>query len=586
MAETTRQVNRLDFCGDLRAAHIGGEITLYGWVRTKREMGGVTFIDLRDREGIAQVVFDETFADNDLIKRLGREWVLAVTGTVRLRQNPNPRIPTGEVEVLATRVDVLAESRVPPFYPDEKSEVSDEVRFQYRYLDLRRPLHQERFRLRSRVSLAIRNYLDEEGFLEIETPILSNATPEGARDYLVPSRVYKGRMFALPQSPQLFKQLLMVSGFERYFQIARCFRDEDLRADRQPEFTQVDMEMSFLEPDRLFSLIEGMMQRIFSLIDEAIALPFPRMTWAEAMDRYGSDKPDLRIPLEIRDFTQAAGALGSAILDGIISGGGTVRGLVVPGAETFSRKILDGVQDFIRQRGGKGVIWLKGAPGNGKASMRIDPEKVETFFKNLEISQDQIVFLMGGDKSDVLPLLGSLRLHLGAGMADPKRREFLWVTDFPLFFHNDEEDRLDSNHHPFTAPRTEDVPRMGKDPLSVLSVAYDLVLNGVEIGGGSRRIHDPELQDTVFRLLGLEKEEIRQKFGYFIDALQYGAPPHLGIALGLYRILMLMSGADSIRDLIAFPKTTSSLCLLTGAPTTVPDKLLSDLGLKRENPQA
>jgi len=584
MAGATKKVIREHFCGDVKAAQQGIELTLFGWVHTKREMGGVTFLDLRDRSGIVQVVFDESFPEPELVRRLGREWVLAVSGTVRLRQNPNPRIPTGEVEVLASGVRVLAESRVPPFYPDEKSEVSDEIRFQYRYLDLRRRIHQERFRLRSRVSLAIRNYLDEQDFLEVETPILTKATPEGARDYLVPSRIYKGRMFALPQSPQLFKQLLMVSGFERYFQMARCFRDEDLRADRQPEFTQVDMEVSFMETEGLFAVIEGMMARIFALIGEPTPTPFPRLTWAEAMDKYGSDKPDLRIPLEIRDFTASATSLGSAILDGIIAKGGTIRGLVLPGADTFSRKALDGLQSFVRERGGAGILWLKPAADGFKASIKVDGPKVETFFRQTDIPENHIVFLLGGKREEVLPLLGSLRSHLGADMADPEKRAFVWVTDFPLFFRNAEEDRLDSHHHPFTAPRTEDVPLLEDDPLKVLSVAYDLVLNGVEIGGGSRRIHDPAMQTQVLRLLGLGDDEIREKFGFFVYALQYGAPPHLGIALGLDRILMLMTGADSIRDLIAFPKTTSSLCLLTGSPSTVPDKLLHDLGLRLEKP--
>ncbi len=585
MAGSTQKLVREFFCGELSDSLQGRDITLFGWVRTKREMGGVTFVDLRDRSGIAQVVFDESFTDPGLVHRFGREWVLAVTGRVRMRQNPNPRIPTGNVELLAQAVTVLAESGVPPFFPDEKTTVSDELRFQYRYLDLRRQIHQERFRLRSRVSLAIRNYLDKQGFLEIETPILTKATPEGARDYLVPSRIYKGRMFALPQSPQLFKQLLMVSGFERYYQMARCFRDEDLRADRQPEFTQVDIEMSFMDPEGLFSLIEGMMERIYALIEKPLPLPFPRLTWNEAMDRFGSDKPDLRIPLEIRDFTTAARELGSAILDGIIAGGGTVRGLVVPGAEAFSRKALDGLQAFVRERGGQGVIWLKPGADGFKASIKADAARIRDFFKSQEIFADHIVLLVAGKRDEILPLLGSLRSYLGADLADHTRNAFLWVTDFPLFFHNAEENRLDSHHHPFTAPREADIPRLESDPLGVLSVAYDLVLNGVEIGGGSRRIHEAALQQRIFSLLGLGEDEISEKFGFFVQALQYGAPPHLGIALGLDRILMLMTGAESIRDLIAFPKTTSSLCLLTGSPSTVPGKLLGDLGLKREKPE-
>ena len=578
----TKPMKREVFCGEVSARDVGRELTLYGWVRTKRAMGGLTFVDLRDRSGIVQVVFNETFGDGDMVHGLGREWVLEVKGTVVERQNPNPDIPTGGLEVIAREVTVLAESRVPPFFPGDKADVSDEIRFQYRYLDLRREKLQQRFHMRSKVSLAIRNYLDERGFLEIETPILTKATPEGARDYLVPSRVYKGRMFALPQSPQLFKQLLMVSGFERYFQLARCFRDEDLRADRQPEFTQVDLEMSFMDPEELFGLMEGLMAKVFALAGQEVVLPFPRMPWKEAMSRFGTDKPDLRIPLEIHDFSSAAGRLGSNILDGVLAGGGAVRGLVLPNATTFSRKVLDGINRFVQEQGGKGVIWMKPGPEGFKSSLKVEAARIEEFFNSQKIAPDHVVFLMGGEDQETLPLLGRLRVHLGTPMADSGKREFLWVTDFPLFFHNAEEDRLDSNHHPFTAPRPEDMERLESDPLSVLSVAYDLVLNGVEIGGGSRRIHELETQRRIFQLLGLGDEEVREKFGFFLDALQYGAPPHLGIALGLDRILMILTGASSIRDLIAFPKTTSSLCLLTGSPSTVPDRLLSDLGLKRK----
>jgi aspartyl-tRNA synthetase len=438
---------------------------------------------------------------------------------------------------------------------------------------------QRNFRLRSQAVIKTRDYLDQYGFLDIETPILTKSTPEGARDYLVPSRIYKGKMFALPQSPQLFKQLFMVSGFERYFQIVKCFRDEDLRADRQPEFTQIDIEMSFSEPEELFKIIEGLIKDIFSLTGQEVNTGFRVIPYDEAMEKYGSDKPDLRIPFEIKDFTAAVRKFNSNIFNGIIDNKGKIKGLILPESAKYSRKVLDNINKYIQEIGGKGAIWLKNTENGFKSSLKIEPEAIESFYKENNIDSNDIVFLIGGPVEEALFLTGKLREHLGKPFMDKNKLEFLWVVDFPLFFYNEEEQRLDSNHHPFTSPRLEEMDKLDTDPTGVKSIAYDLVLNGVEIGGGSRRINDLQLQKKVFKLLKLTDEEAEEKFGFFLNALKYGAPPHLGIALGLDRIIMLLTGEDSIREVIAFPKTTSSLCLLTNSPSHIPDNQLNELGI-------
>jgi len=573
-------LKRTLYCGRVNEEFTGQTVTVYGWVNRKRELGGLTFIDLRDREGILQVVIDENFSDLPLIKKIGNEFVISVTGKVVPRSNPNPDIFTGKVELTAGHIDILAESEVPPFYPSGSGDVSDELRFKYRYIDLRNRRMQENFKIRSKAALKVRNYLDARGFLDIETPVLSRATPEGARDYLVPSRVYKGRMFALPQSPQLFKQILMVSGFERYYQIAKCFRDEDLRADRQPEFTQIDIEMSFGEPEELFSIIEGMMREIFSVIGTGVPTGFRTMPYEEAMSDYGTDKPDLRIPFKIRDFSSSVGGFHSAIFDGILEKGGVIRGLVLPESAKYSRKVLDNIDKYVREIGGKGAVWIKNTENGFKASIKADPAALDIFYKENGIDTNDIVFLIGGPVDDVCFLAGRLREHLGEPFIDKNKLEFLWVVDFPLFFHNKEEGRLDSNHHPFTSPRLEDMDKLDRSPLDVKSIAYDLVLNGVEIGGGSRRINDIRLQRKIFKLLNLSDEEADEKFGFFLDALKYGAPPHLGIAMGLDRIVMLLTGDTSIREVIAFPKTTSSFCLLTGSPSRVSPGQLQELDIQ------
>ncbi len=578
----SEKLKRTAYCGKINEEFTGQTITLYGWVNKKRELGGLTFIDLRDREGIAQIVVNESFKDLPLVKTIGNEYVLSVTGKVILRSNPNREIYTGMVEVVAQSIYILTDSELPPFYPEGISDVSDELRFKYRYIDLRNLRMQRNFRIRSKAALAVRNYLDNLGFLDIETPMLSKATPEGARDYLVPSRVYKGKMFALPQSPQLFKQLLMVSGFERYYQIVRCFRDEDLRADRQPEFTQIDIEMSFTEHEELFEIVEGLIKTVFAIAGKEIKTGFRHMSYEEAMNSYGCDKPDLRIPYKIQDFTEDAKKFQSAILDTIITEGGVIKGLVIPEAATYSRKMLDGINDHVKQLGGKGAVWIKNTETGFKSSLKIEPAVIEAFYKEKSIGTDDIVFLIGEKVDRALYLAGKLREHLGVSFMDKERLEFLWVTDFPLFFYNEEEGRLDSNHHPFTSPRLEEIPKLDTDPLHIKSIAYDIVLNGVEIGGGSRRINDIKLQKKIFQLLKFSDAEIEEKFGFFLNALRYGAPPHLGIALGLDRIIMILNGENSIREVIAFPKTTSSMCLLTGSPSQVGTKQLDELGMKFE----
>jgi len=567
------------FCGSVREEHAGRTLTVYGWVNNMRELGGLTFIDLRDREGLLQIVVNETFARPEQLKGIGKETVLAVSGRVVPRAKPNPDLASGKVELIAGDIEILAVSAVPPFVPENRGHVSEELRFKHRYIDLRNLGMQRNFRLRSKVNLLARNFLDQEGFLDIETPMLTNATPEGARDYLVPSRIYKGKMFALPQSPQQFKQLLMVAGFERYYQITRCFRDEDLRADRQPEFTQIDIEMSFAEADELFSISERLVSAIFAARGFDVVTPFRRLPYREAMEKYGSDKPDLRIPYQIEDFSAESASWNSDLLNAALAKGAVVKGLVIPGGGSYSRKQLDELNETAKKLGGKGVIWMRKAEDGFKSSLKVAPEHIAALFEKRKIDPGALVLLCADAESQALALAGKLREHLGKKFQDKDKLEFLWVTDFPLFFYNEEEKRLDSNHHPFTAPRPEDIPLLDSRPLAVRAIAYDLVLNGVEIGGGSQRIHDITMQRKVFQLLNLADKEIDEKFGFFLNALTFGAPPHLGIALGFDRLLMLLTGEDSIREIIAFPKTTSSLCLLTGAPSAVSQRQLDELGI-------
>jgi len=574
-------LKRTIYCGELRAGDDGREVVLCGWVHKTRDMGHLVFVDVRDREGLAQVVFQSDRPELvEEAKKLRNEYVVGVRGRVRRRSAVNKDIPTGEVEVEAFELRVFAASKVPPFVVADPPQASEELRLKYRYLDLRRPKMQRHIRLRHDASLAVRNYMSRHGFLEIETPIMANPTPEGARDYLVPSRIYKGRFYALPQSPQQFKQTLMISGFDRYFQIVRCFRDEDLRADRQPEFTQIDIETSFIDREEFFALNEGLMEALFALTGRKLERPFLRLTYPEAMERYGSDKPDLRVPLEMRDLTAVGTESSSEMLKAAIAGGGELKGLLVPGAGALSRGQLDKLGDKAKALGAKGLVWIKKQEG-WKSSLKMADADFDRIWAALGAGDADLALLIADRKMTALRALGEIRRTWPA--EDAARRgliKFCWVTDFPLYEWSEEEKRLVSVHHPFTSPHEEDLALLETSPEKVRAQAYDLVLNGVEVGGGSIRIHDMDLQRRVFRSLGLTDKETEEKFGYFLEALSFGAPPHGGIAFGFDRLVMLLAGEESIREVIPFPKTTSALDLMTGSPSAVPDRQLDELGLK------
>lgn len=586
---------RNHYCGALGTANIEETVTLCGWVDRRRDHGGVIFLDLRDRDGIVQVVFDpDTQEHFDRANRVRSEYVLQVTGRVRARTQAtvNSAMATGEIEVLGKELEILNAAATPPFQLDEHTSVGEDVRLHYRYMDLRRPEMQNRLILRSKISSAVRNFLDEEGFLDIETPILTRATPEGARDYLVPSRTHPGQFFALPQSPQLFKQLLMVSGFDRYYQIAKCFRDEDLRADRQPEFTQIDIETSFLGEDEIMSITERMIRGLFqSVLD--IELPeFPHMPYAEAMDRYGSDKPDLRIPLELVSVDDLMQQVDFKVFRGPADDPeGRVAALKVPGGASISRKEIDNYTSYVSIYGARGLAWVKvndidaGIEGLQSPILKFMPEDVVAqLMQRLEVANGDIIFF-GADKTQVVnESLGALRVKVGEDQCIVAEGWApLWVVDFPMF-----EKTSDGNwtalHHPFTAPACSP-EELSANPGTALSRAYDMVLNGTELGGGSIRIHDRQMQETVFTILGIGAEEAEEKFGFLLNALQYGAPPHGGLAFGLDRLVMLMTGSASIRDVIAFPKTQSAACVMTNAPGDVDAKQLSDLNIRlRQSP--
>jgi aspartyl-tRNA synthetase len=582
--ENSSKWRRTIYCGELRADHAGEEVTLLGWVQRQRDIGNLVFIDLRDREGLVQcVISSERKALLEEAKKARMEYVVGIKGQVRMREENarNPQLPTGEIEVEATELKVLSPSEVPPFVIIDPPQASEELRFKYRYLDMRRPSMQRNIKLRHQAALRIRNFLSKEGFFEIETPFLTKSTPEGARDYLVPSRMYKGRFYALPQSPQLFKQILMISGFDRYFQIVRCFRDEDLRADRQPEFTQIDIEMSFIEKEDIFGLCERMMASVFELIGAKIDVPFARFSYDESMERFGTDKPDLRSEMEIRDLTGMAKGLDSAVISSAVSSGGVLKGLLVEKGGAFSRSRLEKIDQKAKKLGGKGIIWIKKQDGF-KSSLRMDEEKQNLIWEKMEAGEEALVLLVADEKPVALRVLGELRNEL-LQQQEKNRKifRFAWVTDFPLFEWSEEEGRFLSMHHPFTSPHEEDLVFLQKEPLRVKANSYDLVLNGVEIGGGSIRINDLALQKRIFEILGLSQKEAQKKFGFFLDALLYGTPPHGGIALGFDRIVMILAGEESIRDVIPFPKTTSALCLLTGSPSDVGSRQLEELGIKK-----
>ncbi|RTE64609.1 aspartate--tRNA ligase [Amphritea opalescens] len=581
---------RSHYCGDLRKEHIGEDITLTGWIHRRRDHGGVIFLDLRDREGLTQVVFDpdreESFALADSCRN---EYVVEVKGTVRGRPEGtiNSDMPTGEIEVLGKELVILNKSDTPPFQLDEHQQVGEEVRLRHRYIDLRRPEMQEKMRFRSKVTMAIRNYLDEHGFLDIETPILNRATPEGARDYLVPSRVHEGHFFALPQSPQLFKQLLMVAGFDRYYQVAKCFRDEDLRADRQPEFTQIDIEASFLNEEEIMSITETMIRKLFLELKGVDLGDFPRMPYSEAMQRYGSDKPDLRYPMELVDVADLMAEIEFKVFAGPAKDPqGRVAALKVPGGAKLTRKIIDEYTKFVSIYGAKGLAWIKvnelekGVEGLQSPIVKfLGADVAMAIMERLGAENGDIVFF-GADKEKIVSeALGALRIKAGEDL-EMAQSEWapLWVVDFPMFEETD-NGGLTALHHPFTAPSCS-AEELKANPLTALSRAYDMVLNGCELGGGSIRIHDQEMQASVLELLGISEEEADDKFGFLLKALKFGAPPHGGLAFGLDRLIMLMTGTDSIREVIAFPKTQSSACMMTQAPGVVSAAQLRELNIK------
>ncbi|MEH6643348.1 MULTISPECIES: aspartate--tRNA ligase [Halomonadaceae] len=580
---------RSHYCGQLNETLVDQTVTVCGWVHRRRDHGGVIFLDMRDRDGIAQFVVDpdtaEAFATAD---RARSEYVLRITGRVRLRPEgtQNPNMPTGMIEVLAKDVEVLNTAITPPFQLDEHGKVGEEVRLKHRYIDLRRPDMIEKLRLRSRISHNVRAYLENQGFLDIETPVLTRATPEGARDYLVPSRTHAGSFFALPQSPQLFKQLLMVAGFDRYYQIAKCFRDEDLRADRQPEFTQIDIEASFVEESDIMGITETMIRQLFQDVLKAELPEFPRMTWQEAMDRFGSDKPDLRIPLELTDVDDLMQQVDFKVFSGPASADdGRVAALKVPGGAKLSRKEIDEYTKFVGIYGAKGLAWIKvnerakGLEGLQSPIVKFMENIVAELLDRVGAEDGDIIFF-GADKTRIVnEAIGALRVKLGADL-ELYTQEWapLWVVDFPMF-EADDNGRLSPLHHPFTAPSCSP-EELKADPAKALSRAYDMVLNGTELGGGSIRIHDQTMQSTVFEILGIGEEEAQEKFGFLLDALQYGAPPHGGLAFGLDRLVMLMVGAKTIREVIAFPKTQSAACLMTNAPGEVSPEQLKDLNIR------
>ncbi|MCX8002255.1 MAG: aspartate--tRNA ligase [Anoxybacillus mongoliensis] len=586
---------RTHYCGEVTDTAIGQTVRLKGWVQKRRDLGGLIFIDLRDRTGIVQIVFSPDVSKEALqvAETIRSEYVLDVEGTVVQREEGqvNPNLPTGTVEVHATHVTILSEAKTPPFPISDKTDVSEDVRLKYRYLDLRRPVMFQTFQMRHQVTKAIRDFLDEEGFLEVETPILTKSTPEGARDYLVPSRVHPGEFYALPQSPQIFKQLLMVAGFERYYQIARCFRDEDLRADRQPEFTQVDIETSFMSQDDILAMIERMMARVMKVakgID--ISIPFPRMSYDEAIARFGSDKPDTRFGLELVDLSEQVKDCGFKVFASAVQNGGQVKAINVKGAaDKYSRKDIDALTEYVARYGAKGLAWLKvEADGlKGPIAKFFNEDEQKQMMQTLETETGDLLLFVADKKSVVADALGALRLKLGKDLKliDESAFHFLWITDWPLFEYDEEEGRYYAAHHPFTMPVREDVPKFETDPASVRAQAYDLVLNGYELGGGSLRIFERDIQEKMFKTLGFTEEQAREQFGFLLEAFEYGTPPHGGIALGLDRLVMLLAGRSNLRDTIAFPKTASASCLLTEAPSAVSEGQLDELHLQVKDVQ-
>ena len=590
MAESMRGMKRSHRCTEVSAANIGQTVTVMGWVQKRRNLGSLIFIDLRDRSGILQIVFDENSVGADGFTKAGTlrsEFVIAVTGTVQKRSAAvNEALKTGDIEVIATDIRVLSESQTPPFQIEENSQTKDEIRLKYRYLDLRRPDIQRNLMMRSKVAYLMRDFMSKEGFLEIETPTLCKSTPEGARDYLVPSRVHPGSFYALPQSPQLFKQLLMVSGFDRYFQIARCYRDEDLRADRQPEFTQADMELSFVDIDDVIEVNERLLKYIFKeAIGVDVQIPLKRMPWQEAMDRFGSDKPDTRFGMELHDVSDVVKGCGFGVFTGALENGGSVRGINAEGQGAMPRKKIDKLVEFAKGYGAKGLAYLSiNEDGTYKSSFAkfMTEEELSNLVQAMEGKPGDLLLFAADKNKIVWNVLGALRLELAKelDLLDPNQYNFLWVTEFPLLEWSDEQNRFMAMHHPFTMPMEEDWDKIDSDPGSVRAKAYDIVLNGTELGGGSVRIHQDDIQEKMFEVLGFTKERAHEQFGFLLDAFQYGVPPHAGLAYGLDRLVMHMVHADSIRDVIAFPKVKDASDLMTNAPDVVDEKQLEELGIE------
>ena len=589
MAESMQGLKRTHRCAEVTSNEIGSEVTLMGWVQKRRNLGSLIFVDLRDRSGLMQIIFDENDIGTEGFEKAGTlrsEFVIAVTGRVEKRSGAvNEKLKTGTMEVRAFSLRVLSEAATPPFPIEENSQTKEELRLKYRYLDLRRPDIQRNLMVKSRVATLSRNFMAEQGFLEIETPMLGKSTPEGARDYLVPSRIYPGSFFALPQSPQLFKQLLMVSGYDRYFQIARCFRDEDLRADRQPEFTQMDMELSFVDIDDVLEVNEALLKHLWKeILGIDIETPFRRMTWQEAMDRFGSDKPDLRFGMELKDVSELVKDCGFGVFSGAVANGGTVRGINVKGQAGMPRKKIDALTDFVKGYGLKGLAYLAVLEdGSFKSSFAkfMSQDELTALAQAMEAQPGDLLLFAADKYKLAVETLGALRCDLARklGLIDPSRFEFLWVVEFPQFEWSEEEQRYTAMHHPFTMPMEEDLPYLDTDLGKVRAKAYDIVLNGCEVGGGSVRIHQDDIQEKMFECLGFTKEQAQEQFSFLLDAFKYGVPPHAGLAYGLDRLVMLMLGLDSIRDVIAFPKVKDSSCLMTQAPAPVDDKQLRELGL-------
>ena len=589
MAESMKGLKRTCRCAELSEQNIGDTVTVMGWVQKQRNKGGIIFVDLRDRSGILQLIFEESEIGSEgfaKAEKLRSEFVVAVTGEVTARSGAvNDKLATGKIEVRAKAIRVLSESETPPFPIEADSKTKEDIRLKYRYLDLRRPDLQRNLIMRSRVATLIRQFLADEGFLEIETPMLTKSTPEGARDYLVPSRVHPGNFYALPQSPQLFKQLLMCSGYDRYFQIARCFRDEDLRADRQPEFTQVDMELSFVDEDDVMDVNERLLQKIFKeVLDVDVELPIQRMTWQEAMDRFGSDKPDLRFGMELHDVSEVVKGCGFGVFTGALENGGSVRGINAKGQGAMPRKKIDALVKFAKDFGAKGLAYLCiNEDGTYKSSFAkfMTEEELDALVKAMDGEAGDLLLFAADKNKIVWDVLGNLRLEIARNLdlLDKNVYKFLWVTEFPEFEYSEEQGRYVAMHHPFTMPMEEDIPLLKTNQEKVRARAYDIVLNGTELGGGSIRIHQDDVQETMFEALGFTKEKANEQFGFLINAFKYGVPPHAGLAYGLDRLIMLMAKQDSIRDVIAFPKVKDASCLMTDAPNAVDDKQLQELCL-------